>query len=477
MPFANAQVELYNRPTLQSILPPSLRLKSARGFSLFSFLETLFLKNASIRQTAALLICAYPVLDFALYASKVPRQRLIDLFVQYVAARVLAVHGNIYSFAELRAMANHIGGVRYGSAFSNLLLAYTHPPSDTFFDLRWTPFGFPDVKLIYSFVTPLLYLTSLVLIVWTLKPMAARGLHWIFPVLLFALFLPTRASLGLGQSDITIFFPMVVAFWAFSRDHDLVGGIALGVAILTKIAPAVFLVYWLWKREWRVLIYALATSILIILISLPFVGIDLWIRFVTQIFPALSTGTAYAQNQSLPGLINRLMLEPRFAAGLQSAPNVPAIRAVSTAAELILVGLAMLVTGGRRGSRNSLRFALEFSVWLIVLLIISPIAWDHYFTWLLLPITVLLSSLLNSQLTIARGAILFSALVVGLWLVNTPVATFFNYPEAWQKSPLLYGSLIILALLFERIQGLGPVRLANQEAPPSFQVTQLEAGR
>ncbi len=447
-----------------------------RGLPLFSFLETLFLKNASVRQIVALLLCAFPVLDFVLYVAKVPRQRLIDLFVQYVAARVLAVHGNIYSFSELRAMADQIGGVRYGTAFSNLLLAYTHPPSDTFFDLRWTPLGFPEVKLVYSFITPLLYLASLILILCTLKRVAPRQLHWLFPVLLFALFLPTRASLGLGQSDITIFFPMVVVFWAFTRDHDSVGGIALGFAILTKIAPAVFLLYWFWKREWRVSIYAVATAVLLILISLPVVGIELWIRFVTQIFPALSTGTAYAQNQSLPGLINRLMLEPRFAAGLQSAPSVPAVRAVSTAVELVLVGLAMFVTRGRLGSRDSLRFALEFSVWLIVLLLISPIAWDHYFTWLLLPTTVLLAALLNSQLTITRGAILLCALVVGLWLVNTPVATFFNYPEAWQKSPLLYGSLIILGLLFERIESTRTVTLLRKEEMLSSQATQLETG-
>jgi hypothetical protein len=438
-----------------------------RGIQIFSFLETLFLKNPRLRRIVALLICTYPVVDFLRYAARVPRQRLIDLFVQYVAGRVLAVHGDIYSFKELRSMADQIGGVRYGSAFSNLLSAYTHPPSDTFFDLRWTPFSFPDVKVIYAVITPLLYLATLILIWRTLKPMGSRELHWVFPVLLFALFLPTRGSLGLGQSDITIMFPMVLVFWAFSREHDLVAGIALGFAILTKIAPAVFLLYWLWKREWRVLIYAVATTILIVLITLPVVGIDLWIQFVTQIFPALSTGSAYAQNQSLPGLIDRLILDPRFAAGLQSAPNVPAVRAVSTAAELIVVGLAMWFTRGRPASRLSLRFAHEFSIWLTVLLLVSPIAWDHYFTWLLLPITVLLAALLNSQLTVPRAAILFCTLALALWLVNTPVATFFNYPEAWQKSPLLYGSLIILALLFERREGTRDEKLLQAESMPT----------
>src|SRR5712692_8745610 len=109
---------------------------------ILSFLETLFLKNPRLRRIVALLICTYPVVDFLLYAARIPRQRLIDLFVRYVAARVLAVHADIYSFKELRSMADQIGAVRYRSAFSSLLLRYTHPPSDTFFDLRYLLFNF-----------------------------------------------------------------------------------------------------------------------------------------------------------------------------------------------------------------------------------------------------------------------------------------------------------------------------------------------
>ncbi len=443
--------------------------------ALMSFLETLYIKNSWLRRLIAILILAYPVVDFITYATRVPRQRLIDLFVQYTAARVLAVHDNIYALNVLRKMADYIGGVRYGTAFSNLLLGYTHPPSDTFFDLRWTVLTWPQVKMVYGVITPLLYLAALILIWFTLKPMTTRVLHWVFPALLFALFLPTRSSLGLGQSDITIFFLMVVLFWAYSRDHELIAGIALALAILTKLAPAVFMLYWLWKREWRIFIYTAVAGIVVVLITLPFVGLDLWIQFVTQIFPALSTGTAYADNQTLPGLINRLMLDPRFAQGLQSAPSVPIVRAVNTTLELVVVGITLWFTRGRLESRRSLRFALEFSAWLIVLLVISPIAWDHYFTWLVLPITVLLAALLNSNLSITRAAVLLGVLAVALWAINTPVQTFLSYPESWQKSPLLYGSLLLLGLLYERLESWRTVAQPEKQAAPVASEAQLEA--
>jgi Glycosyltransferase family 87 len=417
-----------------------------------TFLETLFLKNLWLRRLVAALLVAYPLFDFVQYATRVPRQRLIDLFVRYVAARLLAAHGAVYSLTAQRGMADQVGGVSYGSAFSNLLSGYTHPVSDTLLDLRYLPFPFPEAKVVYTAETVLLYAAALVLLWLALKPMAPRVLHWLFPTVLFALYLPSRSSLGLGQSDIPIFFLMVVVFWAYSRDHDLLAGIALALAILSKLAPVVFLLYFLWKREWRVFLYTVGVAALVALITLPFVGIDLWIQFSSQIFPALSTGTAYADNQTLPGLISRLMLDPRYAQGLQSAPSVPLVRAVNTAAELLVVGIALYFTRGRLTARRSLRYALEFSTWLTVLLVISPLAWDHYFTWMVLPITVLLDALLNTRWNPTRLAAFSALLVVALWLINTPVQTFLVYPALWQKSPLLYGALILLALLCERIE-------------------------
>lgn len=415
-----------------------------------TFLETLGIKNLWLRRLVAFVVATYLVIVFVPYLATLPRQRLIDLFVQYTAARVMAVHGNIYSFDELRAMADKIGDVQYGTAFSNLLLAYTHPPSDTFFDLRWTPLDYPNVKIAYLIVSAILYLASLVLIWHTLKPMMPRVLHWIFPAILFVLFIPTRASLGLGQSDITIFFLMVVLFWAFSRGRNLIAGVALALAIMTKIAPAILLVYFAWKREGRVIIYTMVAGAVVALLSLPIIGFDLWFRFVREIFPTISTGTSYIQNQSLPAFINRLMLDPKYAQGLQSAPSVPSVRAANAFAELMMIALAMFFSRGRLVSRQSPQYALEYAIWLTVLLIVSPITWDHYFTWLVLPIAVLGAVWLNSRMSLARLAIHVAVFVGALWLVDIPTRTFFGFTNVWMQSPYLYGACIILLLLLER---------------------------
>src|SRR5205823_11984447 len=108
---------------------PVLYCRGRLSMVSFSFLETLGLINARARAHAALLVGSFLLYTFVVGILRMPRLRLIDLFMEYVAARVLAAHGKIYSFRQLRAMADHIGGVPYGSAVSNLLSAYTHPPS------------------------------------------------------------------------------------------------------------------------------------------------------------------------------------------------------------------------------------------------------------------------------------------------------------------------------------------------------------
>ncbi|MGB8647807.1 MAG: glycosyltransferase family 87 protein [Anaerolineae bacterium] len=413
----------------------------------------------------AVLVCAWPVYDFVQYALKVPKQRLIDLFVQYTAARVLAAQGDIYSFTALKQMANKIGGVNYGSAFSNLLLGYTHPPSDTFFDLRWTLFNWPDVKLLYGILTPLLFLATLLMVWDTLRRSAPRPLHWLWPVVLFALYAPVRSSLGLGQQDILILFLVALSFWALSRGHDLTAAVPIAIATLVKITPGIFVLYFLWKREWRIALYTMAATLAIVLLGLPWVGIDRWFQFVTQIFPAISTGTSYFDNQSLPGLINRLLLDPVYAQGLQSAPSVPLLRVLNTGAELLLVGAVLFLSRGRRISRRSLTHALEFSLLLLIQPIISPIAWDHYYTWLVFPVTVLLAALMSSRLSLTRATLILAALGAGLWLTNIGSQDFQRFPAAWEKSPILYGALIIFLLLGERVEGEREEANADRRQP------------
>lgn len=443
------------------------------ALSILSFLETLYLRNPWLRRAAAIAICIYPILNFARATANLPKQRLIDLFVRYVAATILQHGGDIYSLAQLKAMADRIGGVRYGTAFSNLLLGYTHPPSDTFFELRFAFFAYPIAKWVYLAESTLLYAGCAFLLWQSLKPMAPRRLHWALPIILFGLFAPTGASLGLGQTDVTIFFFMIVAFWAFSRGRDLVAGLAIAIAVFTKLVPGLLLVYFLWKREWRVVAYAAGAMAGVFLVSLPVIGVERWIEYVTQILPALSTGTAYAQNQSLPGLINRLMLEPRFASGLQSAPNVPIVRAAITATQIALCGLALIVSRRRLASRLDLRFGLEYGVWLTVILLVSPVSWDHYFVWMLLPIIVILVKLLNSGAGNVYGLAMAASVLFGLWLINTPPGSYFTNRDAWQKSPLLFGALIILLLLFILIKRPRPEIAATPNVIASPQLGTL----
>jgi hypothetical protein len=423
----------------------------------FSPLATLGLRDVWLRRGVALVIAVVSAISFSAAVVEIfETHRLVDLFSMYTSARLLAAHGNIYSFQDMRDMATQIGGERYSTIISNTFLEHypstaTHPPSDAFYGLRWTPFSFSEVRLLYVAETVLLYLASLLLLWLTLRSMARRRLHWVFPTALFAFFMPARLVLDDGQVTLHIFFLMLVVFWAFSRGRDGIAGIALGLNIMTKMVPGLFLIYFIWKREWRVVVFTLATIVILVLLTLPWSGINMWVEYFTRILPASSPGTGHIHNQSLAGLINRLMLGDT---ANHIVRNVPAVRAVSLLTTALVVTLAAYLTKGKLASRHSLRFGLEYSLWLTALTLISPISWFHYFAWLLLPITILLLALLNSSLGYARAGVIIVALVAGILLLDVPEFVSFTDSDLWQFSPLLAGGLIIFATLSERLSSM-----------------------
>lgn len=412
----------------------------------FGFLETLGVENVKLRRVLALVLALVLLFQFGTYLTTLPRNRLIDLYVRYIAARVLADGGDIYSPADLKEMADRDQSVRYGTAFSdNLFLSYTHPPSDSFLDLRLAIFPYVTLKPLYVILTAILYAASLVLIWLALKRASAHPLHWIFPLALFVYFGPTRVSMGLGQSDVLQFFLMTFVFYLFTEKNDLWTGIALGIAILIKTVPVLLLLYLVLKRRWRALFWTIATAAVLMGITFA-IRPDLWIKWVTQIFPVLSTGTAYAENQSLVGMIDRLMLDESYW-GLSPAPSLLALRLVVLGAQLALVGLVSYFSRALFSTYRSLQVALEYSTWIVAMILFSPIAWTHYFTWLLLPMTVLLAAILNSAFPLIVKLSSLAALAVAFWLVGIPTTTFSAWP-IWLRSPFLFSAGILLIVLW-----------------------------
>jgi hypothetical protein len=170
---------------------------------------------------------------------------------------------------------------------------------------------------------------------------------------------------------------------------------------MIKLSPAILLLYFLWKREFTIVASAAVTGVVCVLVSVVAGGTPAVLQFATEILPALLKGTAFFQNQSLNGFFSRLLVDPTLYYSLQEFPSLPAVRVLTLASSLAVLGAVGYLTKPRWGP-SGLRFPYELALVLTSLLLVSSISWDHYTIWLLPAFVVLLAPSLSEHLSRTR---------------------------------------------------------------------------
>ncbi len=62
---------------------------------------------------------------------------------------------------------------------------------------------------------------------------------------------PILGDLHHGNNNLLILFLVVAMYYAWRRGYDIAAGLLLGLATSYKVTPALFFVYFAYKRSWR----------------------------------------------------------------------------------------------------------------------------------------------------------------------------------------------------------------------------------
>jgi hypothetical protein len=222
---------------------------------------------------------------------------------------------------------------------------------------------------------------------------------------------PIIGDLQHGNVNLFILFLVVAALTAFRTRRDLLSGLLLGLAVACKVTPALFIPYFLWKRQWRVLAGCAAGLLLFLwpgFVPAMFLGwednqrqVGSWYK--EMVYPFIIEGkvTSEHNNQSLPGLVTRLATHsPSFSTFVNRVytpteyDNVleitPAqarwlVKGCMAVFALVVVWRLRTPTEPRRGWRLS----AEFGFILLGMLLFSERTWKHHCVTLILPFAVL----------------------------------------------------------------------------------------
>lgn len=203
-------------------------------------------------------------------------------------------------------------------------------------------------------------------------------------VLVAGAFHPVWHHLKIGQSSLLVLFLLALTMRLLLRGRDVGAGIALAGAILLKLTPGILLVFLAARRRWRALASAAAAMLVLSLLSGLVAGVEPQATYFGEMVPLLGAGTAFYPNQSLNGLITRLLgLGDYRKADLSLDLAAPRILGLAGGLVVVALSLAAVVRRRRDGSPEAIEDG--FAVLILASLMASPISWEHHYVIALLP--------------------------------------------------------------------------------------------
>jgi uncharacterized Tic20 family protein len=257
-----------------------------------------------------------------------------------------------------------------------------HPPPMTLFISPFVALtGVHGAALAINMIS----LVALLLTLWMIQCELKLPLTRLQTLMLAALILgwhPIDATLRHGQSGLLLAVLMTAGWFGLRRGRPQLAGMSIGVATCLKMYPGLLLVY-LFFRHRQAFVEAAATILLIGVGTGMFAG---WHNFADYFASARFVSENYGAhefNLSLRALLlhltSELNVSPAIARGL--------FLAMGSAIGSGLVWLFKNRTAGEERSHS--RLDLEFSLAITLMPLLSPIAWHHFLSILLLPLAVL----------------------------------------------------------------------------------------
>jgi Glycosyltransferase family 87 len=227
------------------------------------------------------------------------------------------------------------------------------------------------------------------------------------------------SSYHLGQPNLVLLALMLGAFVALRAKREIVGGSLIAVAAAIKAFPVLAIIYLVYRRYWKAAVSLVATLVFLILIlPAPFRGfqrawhdLEKWSAGMLK-YSEVTVGQrpmrSYTwKNQSLIGVSNRLLRH--VDADAASAPHqpvyvnfadlkFPVLNGIIFSAALAL-GILFITAMPRRDMRTADSDAIEFALLLLLMLVVTPLSFGYFYSWLMLPFAVITQRVLVEKVS------------------------------------------------------------------------------
>lgn len=224
-----------------------------------------------------------------------------------------------------------------------------------------------------------------------------------YSVLLFALNFSDSfgKNISTGQINTLIWLFLLGVAYLLYKKRQNVAGFLLAVATAIKTFPVFFALYCIVKRKWRALISAGVVLCVLVLISLPIVGLSTYKAYVVdELVPQFQEGNASsgADNNSLLGSFQYMVHEKGPLTKWFPVTSLEKIaKGVHYALTLILGIVVFLLLQKTHKRQEKFDYLLDYSILMLFFLLFSPDIHVLYHIWTLPLIIFLLHHPLRFQ--------------------------------------------------------------------------------
>lgn len=302
------------------------------------------------------------------------RNYAFDFSINYTGSRLLSVTDADRPLYDRTALAAEAAPyTSYTALYSKLYLTYIQTPLTAVGILPFSRLSFDNARFAFLAFSNVLLVAAAVLLIWELRP--SRLLVGA-ALLIFATYEAMFDSLRLGQVDGIIVFCLALAFVLLRRGRHPAMGAPLALAAILKLSPALVIGYFVWRRAWLVVMVAAASLALLAVVSMAVAGRDNNVTFVRDIMPRLMKGSTFYDNVSIGGAATRAYFGRWSWYYEDEVPQWPVLLRGGVLALNVVIVLGAYVAAGRDEETG-------FMLATAVAILVSPVAWSFYPTWLL----------------------------------------------------------------------------------------------
>jgi alpha-1,2-mannosyltransferase len=206
------------------------------------------------------------------------------------------------------------------------------------------------------------------------------------------------------------------------------------------------------RRQWHMVIASTLTLLAITLVAIQMYGLRHYIDYLPVLSFLSMHGEAYYPNQSVNGLMNRLLINgDSLHFDVHGFPPYnPAVYICTLISALFIIGTALLYK--MKEKPNTVDLALV----MLSLTIASPITWEHHYG-VLLPIFGLLAPIWLSNRPVSKPVLVYLVIAFFLTSQHLPFTNrwAYTYLNIFQ-SYLLFGATMVLVMLYRTRQSMPP---------------------